>query len=497
VGVGGAAFDPIAGGTVVTTATIPGVLPETNARTTTISAPTISLGTARVGAGLQINTSGSLGASNHGGVDVVFRNLDPTLGLISPNATTPGTDSVLLHLNDGSTSFGYYVQGVEGVAASADTTFGVEVSAAGFVTDTVFHTVTAAGIRLTGVPTSTTTLSPDAAIYVELGAMQVNRTSLYQFQTVRAGGDTLVATFRNSNPSVLQFVTSTITAGDSVEAKVPPQQYRSPTSVAAGGVAVDPLTAGSATVSATIPGVLPETNARTVTVTTPGITLNAVTVGAGLQLNASGSLGATQHGGVDIVIKSSNPSVALVSPNSTTPGTDSIIISLANGFTSFGYYVQGVLGATGTVSISARANGFTDGSTSATIVQPALRIDGLVTSTDTTAVDDVFQVTVGIPNAQGTTLQQFQNASAALAGPLTFTVVSSDSTVGLLVTSAEPDGAGTVSVDIAVGTYFSGSSVAAGGVAFRPILPGTTTVSASNGLFLTTGDGARVVTVNP
>jgi hypothetical protein len=470
------------------------VLPETNVRTTTISAPVITLYAAAPGAGLQINTSGYLGASNHGGVDVILRNLNSTVGLISPDISTPGTDSLLFALNDGTTGFSYYVQGLEGVADTGDATFAVEVRAAGFVTDTVTHTVRAPGVRLSGVPTTTTTLSPDNAIYVELGAMNAARTALAQFQNIRAGGVPAVATFTSSNAGVLQLVTTTLT-GDSVDATVPVLNYRSPTSVAAGGAAVDPLTAGSATVTATIPGYLPEVNARTVTVSTPGMTLYDVTVGAALQINTTGYLGATQHGGVDVVIKSSSPSVALVSPNASTPGTDSIIVSLANGATGFGYYVQGVPGATGTVSISARANGFTDGSATATVVRPALRIDGLLATTNTSAVDDPFQVSLGIPNAQATDLQQYQVVSAALAGPVTFTVTSSNPAVGQLVTLA--DTAGTVTVDIPVGGYTSSSSVAAGGVAFRPLAPGATTVSASNALFVTVDTGVRIVTVNP
>jgi hypothetical protein len=337
-------------------------------------------------------------------------------------------------------------------------------------------------------------LSPDDAIWVEVGAMNAARTALSQFQNIRAGGDTLVATIVTSNAGVVQLVTTPLT-GDSVDVTVPVMNFRSPTSVATGGAAADPLTAGTATLTATIPGYLPETNVRSVTVSTPGINLGNVTVGGALQINTSGSLGATQHGGVDVVIKSSNPGVALVSPNATTPGADSIIISLANGSTGFGYYVQGVVGATGTVSLSARANGFTDGSATATVLQPALRIDGLITTTDTSAVDDAFQVSVGIPNGTGTNLQQFQNLSASLAGPLTFTVTSSDTAAGLLVTAA--DTAGTVSVDIPPNNFRSPTSVAAGGVAFRAAAPGTTTVSASNALFLTTDAGVILVTVNP
>jgi hypothetical protein len=64
-----------------------------------------------------------------------------------------------------------------------------------------------------------------------------------------------------------------------------------------------------------------------------------------------------------------------------------------------------------------------------------------------------------------------------------------------LVTQA--DTAATVTVDIPVGNYTSGGTVAAGGAAFRPLSPGATTVSASNALFITVDTGVRTVTVNP
>ena len=60
-----------------------------------------------------------------------------------------------------------------------------------------------------------------------------------------------------------------------------------------------------------------------VTVTAQGITVgsNGATVGAGLQLGTyAASLGGSNHGGVTVHIESSNPAIALVAPDATTPG---------------------------------------------------------------------------------------------------------------------------------------------------------------------------------
>ena len=50
---------------------------------------------------------------------------------------------------------------------------------------------------------------------------------------------------------------------------------------------------------------------------------------------------------------------------------------------------------------------------------------------------------------------------------------------------------------VVAGSFQSSGTVAGGGVAFDPLVTGTTTVSASNPSFLTTDAGAIIVTVNP
>src|SRR5262249_22383716 len=149
----------------------------------------------------------------------------------------------------------------------------------------------------------------------------------------------------------------------------------SPSSVAAGGVAVHALSTGTTTVSASIAGFLAVTLAsQLVTVTTPAVTMpSPLTVGAGLQTALqTATLGAAQHGGVSVHIASSNPSVALVAPNTTTAGAASIDVAVANGVTSLSFVVQGVETAPtpATVVITASAAGFTNGTTAVTVVQP-------------------------------------------------------------------------------------------------------------------------------
>src|SRR6185369_9853309 len=114
-------------------------------------------------------------------------------------------------------------------------------------------------------------------------------------------------------------------------------------SVASGGLALNPLGTGSANFSAIHPVFqqLP-TAFRNVVVSTPGISVDGGTVGSGLQRSQSFTLGAAQHGGKDVVVRSTAPGIMKVSPNSTTPGTDSIIVHLNNGFTTGGFYIQGV-----------------------------------------------------------------------------------------------------------------------------------------------------------
>ena len=196
-------------------------------------------------------------------------------------------------------------------------------------------------------------------------------------QNVRAGAPgPLTVTLTSGTPAVGTLVTSA-GSGATRTVQIPIGLYYSPTSVATGGVAFNVLLGGTTVVSASIPNLIQTTSAvRTVTVSAPGITVSSPTVGAGLQVGASVSLGTANHGGVTVHVQSSQPGVALVSPDATTPGTASIDVVVPNGSGSFSYYVQGVEQQANTVQITATAPGFTTGTANGDRAAAGLRDPG-------------------------------------------------------------------------------------------------------------------------
>ena len=311
---------------------------------------------------------------------------------------------------------------------------------------------------------------------------------------VRAGAPgPLTATISHRVLTVGLLVDSTLSA-DTVTVEIAVGQYRSPTTVATGGVAFDPLTAGTDTVFASITGFTSTPLASIeVTVSTPGMTLPSAansTTASGLQRSQGGTLGAAEHGGVDVVIRSSNPAVLLISPDAVTPGTDSIVVSVPDGSTYFPYYIQGVEDTTGTVAVTATAAGFTDGTTSGAVVQPGVYIGSLPSSV-TTDAEPAFYVIIGIPYS--TYVSPALAVRAGAPGPLIVTLASSNVSIGQLVTSRLTGG--TVTVQIAEGLNTSPTNVANGGVAFDGLIAGSTTVTASIPRFITAPLGSQTVTV--
>ena len=137
-----------------------------------------------------------------------------------------------------------------------------------------------------------------------------------------------------------------------------------------------------------------------------------------------------------------------------------------------------MIGVTGSVTITATSELFADGTVEVEVVEPALDIVGLNTTTTTDAVDDAFYVRTGYVHTNGTTFR-LQNVSPP--NSIQVLLTSSDVTVGQLVNSASSGES--VTVEVPVNSYNSPNTVATGGVAFDPMAEGTTTISASaNGI---------------
>ena len=224
----------------------------------------------------------------------------------------------------------------------------------------------------------------------------------------------------------------------------------------------------------------------------PGISLsNAFTVGAGLQVPTIATLGATEHGGVTVTITSSAPELVLVSPNADTPGSTSIPVTLANGLTSVPFVIQGVENVDATAIVTVSAPGFISDTATVKVTPSAIDIQSLPASVDAALGEVVnLYVQVGIPNATNTGLTAGQNVRAGSPGFLV-TLTNSNSAVAELK-SDEPLAIGqTVTKAIQSGDYYTHAVVSGTsfGLAFRPLAPGTTTVTATG--------PAGVITTNP
>jgi adhesin/invasin len=485
---GGVNLAPRAPGTTTVSVSAAGfVTLPSGTRTTTVTGPSISVSPTHVGAGPHRSRAGAfLGASQHGGVTVNIASADTTRILLSPDHLTPGTGSIQVFVANNQTSIPFHVQGVENATGTA----AVTVSAPGFSSATATYTVSQPGLELVGVPSTTTTLSAENNLYVTTGI--VNQSGfMTEYQSVRAGGSAITVTLTSSAPAAALVQNNVVSSTATVV--IPAGSYFSPTS-GSGGATLRPLTGGTTTISATAPGTLsgPPAN-RTVTVSAPGISIGATTVGAGLMRNrSSATLAASNHGGVNVRVRSSNGSVALVAANATATAADSIDVFVAAGQTNIPFYIHGVDGATGTVSITASASGFTDGSGTAAIVQPALEIANVPSTLNLASADQAVWVQVGIPCTNNTSLCEVQNRRTGRPA-LQPTITSSNGSVLTLVTSS---GTGsTASPPIAPNFYYSPTSVSAGGVALRGVAVGSVTVSASLAGFLTMDNASRTLSV--
>jgi hypothetical protein len=440
----------------------------------TVTAPGITLFSlpALVGGGLMNGIyTARLGATAHGGVTVRITSSDPGILLVSRNATTAGTAFVDIPVANGSTDAGYYIHGVEGAQGTVTLT----ATAPGFTQAQGSATVGESGLQLISLPGTTTTLSTDTPFWVGVGVLNASG-GIQQYQALRAGAASVTVTVSHTNTAVAQLETTSGT-GQTRTVLLAAGDSNTPTSVATGGIAFDPIGGGSTIVSATAPGfrASPSTN---VTVTAPGITLFSLPalVGGGLMNGIyTARLGATAHGGVSVRITSSNPAVLLVSRDATTAGTAFVDIPVANGSTDAGYYIHGVEGAQGTVTVTATAPGFTQAQGSATVGESGLQLLAVPATTTTLSTDTAFYVGVAVLNASGG-IQQYQ-ALRAGAPNVTVTVSHTNTAVAQLVTTG---GTGqTRTVLLAAGDSNTPTTVAAGGIAFDPINGGSTTVNAT------------------
>ena len=493
---GGVAFSPHGVGDADVTATIPGFVPVTNAtRTVSVSAPANIIGDATVGSGLQHGTyNARLGASAHGGVIARVESLDPALVLVSLDATTAGTAFVEDSVRDGSVFMQYVVHGLEGVTGVADIVF----SAPGFVPDTASVTVEQGAFEISSLNLSSlTTLSPDDPFTVRVGLAASHNGWLTTLQAPRIGGDTLFATI-TATPATSGDLVTLADSASPVTVAIPPGAVTSATSVATGGVAFEPLMADTVTVTAVIPGLTATDIAtREVAISAPQITAGSAntTFGSGLQHGLyRANLGASAHGGVTATVESLDPGLFLITNHTDSVGAASIDFDVADGASTFDYWLQGMDDVVGTGTLVVSAPGFVPDTVTVNVVQPAVEVSGLTTSLNTFSLDDAFTVRVGVPNSSHSFLTSVQERRPG-GDTLWATITSDTAAVGVIVTQSGTAPTGRVA--IAPTRSSSESSVATGGAAFDALSAGMTNVSVTIPNFIDTlGTSTRTVTVS-
>ena len=77
---------------------------------------------------------------------------------------------------------------------------------------------------------------------------------------------------------------------------------------------------------------------------------------------------ASEHGGVDVTITSSQPSRVLVSRDASTVGTASATVTVPNGRTFVAYYVHGLEAVAGSANVTVSAPNFAGGAHAADVV---------------------------------------------------------------------------------------------------------------------------------
>ena len=262
-------------------------------------------------------------------------------------------------------------------------------------------------------------------------------------------------------------------------------------------MAFNGLSLGTTRVKASIPGfVSTAAGSLDVTVTEPGIAMvNMPTNGVGSGLQVSGSravLGASAHGGVVVTIKSSDPDLIQVSIHADSTAHDSLNVFVPNMQTTANFLIHALEDTTGTATITARAAGFSDVSAPVDNVLPGVQFHSDLGNTlDTIDPPDEFRVRIGVPINSNSTVQS-QNVRTG-GQPVVITVALDDSMLATLQTLADTSDTVTVVVDI--GSAFSITPVASGGVALDGLAVGPVTLTASAPGFVSVTAAQKVVTI--
>ena len=432
----------------------------------TVTAPTISVGSATIGQFMQGSINISLQTAPKSPITVTVTSGTPGTVLLSSTGTSAanGANGTTLTFNNvTSTSLGtIYVQGQQLVAgAGATGTSVITVVAPGYTNGTGTVTVMPTGfiINPSQGAISTTTLSPPTTVTLEPAIL--NPTTL-----AYAGGGALT-------PGVGPFIVNMISSA-------PATGTISPTVTFNGGDSSDnasfqPVAAGGP-ITLSIQGPPPagfntpsQYQSISATVTAPAINVGSPTIGQYMQGTISVSLATAPKTPITVTVTSGTPGTVLLSMTGTTSanamnGTTLTFNNVTS--TSLGtIYVQGqplTAGATGTSVITVVAPGYTNGTGTVTVDPTGFVINPSQGPINTTTFSTPTTVTLQPALLTPGTLAYAGGGSLTPGvGPFSVSITSSNVATGTISTSP---------------VMFNGGD-SSDSTTFQPVASGTTTLT--------------------
>jgi hypothetical protein len=269
------------------------------------------------------------------------------------------------------------------------------VSAAGYLPDTAFITVTTSKFISSNLPATTTTTNPPLGINV----YTADSTGSAHYAS-----DTVVVAAASSDPDVLQPVQPFF--------RILKNTYYTSTTV----TVVGPGTASMTYSDSAVTGYLPVTT-NTVTVTGPALAISNGTPMLGMR-QTSGPSGAYVYAPNNVAtplvvnLASTDPRVVTVPASVTIPAGN-----------YYAYFPITALDTVGTIQVQATATGYSAGTTNVQVTQPKFVISG-ATQLNTTSPPQAF--TVYAADANGTAHYTSENVAVTLFSTAS-TVASIDS----------------------------------------------------------------------
>ena len=483
---GGVAFDPLDTGKTTVSVHADGfddAFPRSQQHVTVIATSSLSLREAftsiqQIGAGLQTTYRLSLDASDHGGITARIRSHTPDIAVVSTHETLPGSEVIDVFIPNGSRHYDFSVQGASPLSTG---TARLSASAPAFGDATIEIPFVPPVLAINHLQTELSMFSANDPFTVRTGVSNTQGNGIVAQAVSLASGDLNISL--ESSASAYGQLETLMATNATLNIVISAGSSRSSETVADGGVAFDPVNAGTTSISARAEGFDQDftlAHQQVTVLSNSTLSLREAfssfgQLGAGLQLIYRVFLGASEHGGTTVRIMTSDAHLAVVSADETTRGNTFVDLFIANGDTTADFVLQSIDSTrTGTLQLTATATAFTDAEMTVPLVPAVLEVAGLQSSITTSADNDLFVIRTGIPNYRGTAV--FAQSVSMAHGDLTITLSSSDANVGQFV--SELEAGEIIQTTVPAGQTQTAHTLPLGGIAFDPLTTGETMITA-------------------